>query len=447
MATTKITSDNITDGAITSAKLASGVGGVAGIVSSADATAITIGSDESVTFANVGTFGGTVTALTNFNSTSGNDLRLNAGSANRDIFMQVNGTTHMTVQGSTGNVSIGTDSPSGKLSIQGTTATSEASHITFENTSGAKKFAIGGGKSGVTNNGFSIINVTDNTAPFNVSDAGNVGIGVTPTQNFNLQSAGAVEARFHSTDSSCSLQISSDADEGQNSELVFMSGTTGRGSILFAHHPTAASQAMLFKIGDNAVESMRLDGVGSLRLGTNTTTGYYGEKLTVTNSASYTQTSVRTGTGSEGHIAFNNANGICGTIFTNGSATSYNVSSDYRLKENVVTDWDATTRLKQLKPSRFNFIVDADKTVDGFLAHEVQDIVPEAISGTKDAMQDEEYEVTPAVLDDDGNVVTEAVMGTRSVPDYQGIDQSKLVPLLVKTIQELEARITTLENA
>ena len=61
-------------------------------------------------------------------------------------------------------------------------------------------------------------------------------------------------------------------------------------------------------------------------------------------------------------------------------------------------------------------------------------------------MRDEEYEVTPAVLDDDGNVTTEALMGTRSVPDYQGIDQSKLVPLLVATIQELEARLTAVEN-
>ena len=82
----------------------------------------------------------------------------------------------------------------------------------------------------------------------------------------------------------------------------------------------------------------------------------------------------------------------------------------------------ATERLKQLKPSRFNFIADADTTVDGFLAHEVQDIVPEAITGTKDA------------VDAEGN------------PDYQGIDQSKLVPLLVATIQELEARIAALES-
>jgi hypothetical protein len=152
-------------------------------------------------------------------------------------------------------------------------------------------------------------------------------------------------------------------------------------------------------------------------------------------------------TGSTYKIEYRQNNSAVGNISVGSSSTSYNTTSDYRLKENVVTEWDATTRLKQLKPSRFNFIADSDTTVDGFLAHEVQDIVPEAITGTKDAMKDEEYEITPAVLDDDGNVVTEAVMGTRSVPDYQGIDQSKLVPLLVKTIQELEARIETLENA
>jgi hypothetical protein len=151
-------------------------------------------------------------------------------------------------------------------------------------------------------------------------------------------------------------------------------------------------------------------------------------------------------TGGFGHVTFINGNGTVGSIVTASSATSYNTSSDYRLKENVVSISGATERLKQLKPSRFNFIADADTTVDGFLAHEVQDIVPEAITGTKDAMMDEEYEVTPAVLDDDGNVVTEAVMGTRSVPNYQGIDQSKLVPLLVATIQELEARIAALES-
>ena len=103
-------------------------------------------------------------------------------------------------------------------------------------------------------------------------------------------------------------------------------------------------------------------------------------------------------------------------------------------------------RLNALKPSKFNFIADADTTVDGFLAHEAGNVVPECVSGAKDAMMDEEYEVTPAVMDGE-TVVTEAVMGTRSVPDYQGIDQSKLVPLLVASLQEAIARIEQLENA
>ena len=120
---------------------------------------------------------------------------------------------------------------------------------------------------------------------------------------------------------------------------------------------------------------------------------------------------------------FYNPNGNVGGIKTDGSATTFATSSDYRLKENVSYNFDATTRLKQLKPCRFNFIADADTTVDGFIAHEVSSIVPEAITGEKDA------------VDADGNI------------DPQGIDQSKLVPLLVKTIQELEARITALESA
>ena len=120
-----------------------------------------------------------------------------------------------------------------------------------------------------------------------------------------------------------------------------------------------------------------------------------------------------------------------GTIQTTLSATQYNTSSDYRLKENVDYTWDATTRLKQLKPARFNFIADDTNTlVDGFIAHEVSSIVPEAISGAKDA--------TETYTNNEGNEQTRIVA--------QGIDQSKLVPLLVKTIQELEARITALES-
>lgn len=111
-----------------------------------------------------------------------------------------------------------------------------------------------------------------------------------------------------------------------------------------------------------------------------------------------------------------NGNGTVGTIKTNGSSTSYNTSSDYRLKENEVSISDGIDRLKQLQPYRFNFIADPDKTVDGFFAHEVQDIVPEAVVGEKDG------------------------------EEMQGIDQSKLVPLLVAAVQELTTRLEALEN-
>ena len=120
-------------------------------------------------------------------------------------------------------------------------------------------------------------------------------------------------------------------------------------------------------------------------------------------------------------IAFaNTASGHAGSIKTTGNTTSFNTSSDYRLKENIVSISDAITRLKTLKPSRFNFKTDSSRIVDGFLAHEVT-AVPEAITGTKDQ------------VDSDNN------------PVYQGIDQSKLVPLITAALQEAIAKIETLE--
>jgi hypothetical protein len=131
------------------------------------------------------------------------------------------------------------------------------------------------------------------------------------------------------------------------------------------------------------------------------------------------------------YINFRRQDGaIIGYVGMNGaSAVNYSTSSDYRLKENVTPVSDGITRLQQLKPNRFNFIADPGHTVDGFIAHEAQTVVPECVTGTKDA------------VDDDGN------------PVYQGIDQSKLVPLLTAALQEaigeiesLKARVAALET-
>ena len=143
-------------------------------------------------------------------------------------------------------------------------------------------------------------------------------------------------------------------------------------------------------------------------------------------------------TGSSGTylaLAYGSGGAGGGGITFSGSSTSYTSASDYRLKENVDYAWDATTRLKELKPCRFNWISDDTNTLqDGFLAHEVSSIVPEAVTGEKDAVYTaEEAQESPST--EEGDI------------KMQALDNAKLVPLLVKTIQELEARITTLESS
>ena len=134
-----------------------------------------------------------------------------------------------------------------------------------------------------------------------------------------------------------------------------------------------------------------------------------------------------------------NSTSIGGNVSMNQYQTFFSTSSDYRLKENVTPITDGISRLKSLKPSRFNFIspldengnkLDPNPTVlDGFIAHEAQEIIPECVVGAKDA------------LDENGD------------PLYQSIDQAKMVPLLtaalkeaVTKIEQLETRIQTLEN-
>ena len=111
-----------------------------------------------------------------------------------------------------------------------------------------------------------------------------------------------------------------------------------------------------------------------------------------------------------------------GQININASQVAYETTSDYRLKENVVSISDGISKLKALKPSRFNFKEDPTNTIDGFLAHEVQTVVPNAVSGTKDG------------VDENGD------------PKYQGMDSSLLVPLLTAALQEAVAKIETLET-
>jgi hypothetical protein len=173
-------------------------------------------------------------------------------------------------------------------------------------------------------------------------------------------------------------------------------------------------------------------------------------------------------------LAFMNSSGsIVGSVTSSASSTSFNTTSDHRLKENIEDMTGAITRVKQLQPRRFNWIEDETNTlVDGFIAHEASTVVPEAVAGSHNETRTEEN----VVLDADGNVFADGVTedewtagktgdnpkfpsdstwtASHTFPVYQGIDQAKLVPLLTGALQEaiakiesLETRIETLENA
>jgi hypothetical protein len=246
-----------------------------------------------------------------------------------------------------------------------------------------------------------------------ISSTGNVGIGTTsPAAKLQIQSTNSGVLVDTSVAYTPEIKAS-----GILSDLAISSIGNGGNLILTAD----CTLASIIQFNNGGSERMRITHEGNVFIGTTTIAGK-GISFIENSGVGYYVASTYISSGTVTHYQFNNPNGAVGTITTSGSATAYNTSSDYRLKENVVPMEGALDRVDALKPSRFNFIKDPSITVDGFLAHQVQEVVPEAIVGEKDA------------VDKDGN------------PVYQGIDQSKLVPLLVGAIQELRAEIELLKN-
>ena len=252
-----------------------------------------------------------------------------------------------------------------------------------------------------------------------VDSSGNLGIGTaSPSTILHCSSSSNTGIFAQSTNSGSSVSTNY-----QTPNRIFYTGIDIGGT----------NSSYTIYDGTAGAERMRIDSTGNLLIHCTSSSGSDGRIYTNKADANQTVLEVNqnNGSGSE-MITFRNGGSQIGQITQSGSGVAYGTSSDYRLKENDVAISDGITRIKQLRPIKFNFKTDTKTTLDGFFAHEVQAIVPEAVTGEKDA-------VFTAKESGVGNDVEGEIKS-------QALDQSKLVPLLTAALQEAVAKIEVLET-
>lgn len=307
-------------------------------------------------------------------------------------------------------VGIGTVSPTSKLEISGPTG-SYLSGIGFSAIgTGARTYRTYIG----TNGYFYFDDATGGSSRLTIDTSGNVGIGTTSPDEL-LHVSGSIKWEGVGTAGTLSGGETYVSISGDGDDIALIDSNVGIGTTSPAN---------------------KLDVVGISRFTHSSSTGYRGAIETVTDNAYPTWDigwlHARSSSSNYGNVArFNDQNGsqIGAITYSGTTGVSYGTTSDYRLKENIKEISDSISRVKKLKPCRFNFTTEKDRIVDGFIAHEVQEVVPEAVHGEKDALQE------------DGSI------------DTQTLETSRLVPVLTKALQEaidkiekLEQRLLKLEN-
>jgi len=290
------------------------------------------------------------------------------------------------------------------------------------------------------------------TESMRIDSSGNLGIGTTSPSTFGkvaVSVAGTTTPTSLTTVGPSSVNLYAATNGGSTDSTMGVFGwnsTSGIGSgigfsrensadwgtqLRFYTHPTATSN-----IG-NITERMRITSGDDIRLGMQNynaqpSASNYGVSLNNTNAGCNFFAGAN---GTQTHMVFGNLNGVVGSIQTNGSSTAFNTSSDYRLKEDVQPMTGALAKVARLKPVTYKWKVDGSDG-EGFIAHELKEIVPQAVNGEKDEL-DENGDIKPQGMDVSFLVatLTAAIQELKAINDTQA-----------ETINALTARIVALEN-